>query len=402
MSSAFEADERFTGGCTDDYNQEVAAACRLYGNEIQTIAILGAGVLGKCVVTELAFSGVEVNVYDRSPATLAELKESTRQTLSHLQYEFLKESVDQAVERVHPMDTAEEAVRTADLVIEMVPEDLNLKRQVAAMVEEHAKPTTILATSTMRLNIDAIAQSLHRPENVLGMRFLHPVLLINFVEVTRPSCTCDDAWGNVVGWLHSLQKLPFPGPTQRRISDSECLVLQSRAAALKLERAISQSGGVGGEGWDKLKDAKAEDLSPGYKFVPPAPNVKYEKNDSMKFASAEEKETAEQFGLAFRVRRGVVSLKPGIEVPDDYLCPITRELMVDPVIAADGFAYEREAIERWVQTKKSSPKTNLALNHTMFAPHTNLSEQIEGYLRENTVSSSEAKGEAKDEAKDER
>jgi 3-hydroxyacyl-CoA dehydrogenase len=146
------------------------------------------------------------------------------------------------------MDTAEEAVSTADLVIEMVPEDLGIKRGVAAMVEANAKPTTILATSTMRLNIDAITQSLQRPENVLGMRFLYPVLLLNFVEVTRATGTCDDAWGSVVGWLMSKQKAPFPGPTQRCISDNEVSILQSRAASLKLQQAITETGGFGGEG----------------------------------------------------------------------------------------------------------------------------------------------------------
>ena len=112
MSSAFDADERFTGGCTDDYNQEVAAACRLYGNEIQTIAILGAGVLGKCVVTELAFSGVEVNVYDRSPATLAEVSASASLTDTRLLNPFAASSA----QREHPADSLAFAVRVLERV----------------------------------------------------------------------------------------------------------------------------------------------------------------------------------------------------------------------------------------------------------------------------------------------
>jgi phosphoglycerate dehydrogenase-like enzyme len=69
--------ERFTEGMTPAYTQDVEAACRLYQGrnlpEIKTVALLGAGVLGSCVVTELAFSGVEINVYDRSEITRAEV-----------------------------------------------------------------------------------------------------------------------------------------------------------------------------------------------------------------------------------------------------------------------------------------------------------------------------------------
>jgi hypothetical protein len=129
--SAGSADP-FTMGMTAEYKRDVDAASSLYqgGNlpEIKTIALLGAGVLGSCVVTELAFSGVEINVYDRSPVTRAEvalclkwvpyslpcyfqLKNNTRRELNRLQYDFLKESIDAAVDRIHPMDTAEEGKR---------------------------------------------------------------------------------------------------------------------------------------------------------------------------------------------------------------------------------------------------------------------------------------------------
>ncbi|CAN9507212.1 unnamed protein product [Ophioblennius macclurei] len=63
--------------------------------------------------------------------------------------------------------------------------------------------------------------------------------------------------------------------------------------------------------------------------------------------------------------------------PDEFLCPITRELMRDPVIAADGFSYEREAIESWINTKnRSSPMTNLPLLTTLLTPNHTLKMAI--------------------------
>ena len=57
------------------------------------------------------------------------------------------------------------------------------------------------------------------------------------------------------------------------------------------------------------------------------------------------------------------------EVPDDYICPITTEIMTDPVITADGFTYERAAITEWLRTKDTSPKTGATLESKALIPN---------------------------------
>ncbi|EOD05030.1 hypothetical protein EMIHUDRAFT_220523 [Emiliania huxleyi CCMP1516] len=64
------------------------------------------------------------------------------------------------------------------------------------------------------------------------------------------------------------------------------------------------------------------------------------------------------------------------EPPADFICPITTELMVDPVMAADGHAYERTAMERWLATKSTSPMTGEALEHTFLSTIHVLRRQI--------------------------
>ncbi|EOD24136.1 Hypothetical protein EMIHUDRAFT_238964 [Emiliania huxleyi CCMP1516] len=64
------------------------------------------------------------------------------------------------------------------------------------------------------------------------------------------------------------------------------------------------------------------------------------------------------------------------EPPDDFICPITTEVMIDPVMAADGHAYERTAIERWLATKSTSPMTGEALEHTFLSPSHMVRRQI--------------------------
>ena len=66
----------------------------------------------------------------------------------------------------------------------------------------------------------------------------------------------------------------------------------------------------------------------------------------------------------------------GEEPPDDFVCPITTELMSDPVMAADGHAYERTAIERWLATKSTSPLTGGELEHSILVPNHMLRRMI--------------------------
>ncbi|XP_029353257.1 WD repeat, SAM and U-box domain-containing protein 1 isoform X2 [Echeneis naucrates] len=88
----------------------------------------------------------------------------------------------------------------------------------------------------------------------------------------------------------------------------------------------------------------------------------------------------ESVGLRNKILRKIEELKnesAWSSIPDEFLCPITRELMKEPVIAADGYSYEREAIESWINTKnRSSPMTNLPLLTTLLTPNHTLKMAI--------------------------
>ncbi|XP_065527243.1 WD repeat, SAM and U-box domain-containing protein 1 isoform X3 [Lathamus discolor] len=95
---------------------------------------------------------------------------------------------------------------------------------------------------------------------------------------------------------------------------------------------------------------------------------------------------AESLGLRRKVLQKIEELRMKtisvpITVPDEFLCPITRELMKDPVIAADGYSYEKEAIENWINSKRrSSPMTNLPLPSPMLTPNRTLKMAISRWL----------------------
>ena len=66
-------------------------------------------------------------------------------------------------------------------------------------------------------------------------------------------------------------------------------------------------------------------------------------------------------------------------MPDDYICPITSEIMTDPVSALDGFTYERAAITEWLRTKDTSPKTGATLESKALIPNYNLRSVIRSF-----------------------
>ncbi|XP_074885244.1 WD repeat, SAM and U-box domain-containing protein 1 isoform X2 [Buteo buteo] len=92
----------------------------------------------------------------------------------------------------------------------------------------------------------------------------------------------------------------------------------------------------------------------------------------------------ESLGLRSKVLQKIEELRMttiSVTVPDEFLCPITRELMKDPVIAADGYSYEKEAMENWISTRRrSSPMTNLPLPSLMLTPNRTLKMAISRWL----------------------
>ncbi|KAM6175234.1 WD repeat, SAM and U-box domain-containing protein 1 isoform 3-T3 [Erethizon dorsatum] len=94
----------------------------------------------------------------------------------------------------------------------------------------------------------------------------------------------------------------------------------------------------------------------------------------------------ESLGLRSKVLRKIEELRTKVkslssEIPDEFICPITRELMKDPVIASDGYSYEKDAMENWISKKKrTSPMTNLVLPSVVLTPNRTLKMAINRWL----------------------
>ena len=154
--------------------------------QIENVTVLGSGVLGSQIAYQTAYSGFRVVVYDISDERLDNAKNSFEQLAA-----LYEQEVDgaaggparDALARIHGSSDLAEAVREADVVIESIPEKLDLKRDVYARLGRLAPEKTIFASNTSMLLPSELAASTGRPERFVAMHFANEIWKRNTAEV---------------------------------------------------------------------------------------------------------------------------------------------------------------------------------------------------------------------------
>ncbi len=162
---------------------------------MRTIAVVGAGTMGQGIAQVAATTGFTVFLHDASGDALRAALDGIRRRLESAvqKGKMTGEERDATLVRIQPAPSLEAAVRHGDLVIEAVPEKLDLKVEVFRALDAAAPPRALLATNTSSLSVGRIAAATRRPENVIGMHFFNPVPAMPLVEVIRAERTAPSA-----------------------------------------------------------------------------------------------------------------------------------------------------------------------------------------------------------------
>jgi 3-hydroxybutyryl-CoA dehydrogenase len=161
---------------------------------IRTIAVLGAGVMGRGIALVAARAGLTTCVIDPNAAVVESAKAEIETILARGRDrgDWTAASVDAA--RAHlRWSTAPDGAKGAELAIEAVPEHVALKADVYAAVAPHLAPGAIIATNTSSLSITELAATSDRPRHFVGMHFFNPVHRMRLVELIRGLETTDDS-----------------------------------------------------------------------------------------------------------------------------------------------------------------------------------------------------------------
>ena len=159
----------------------------------RVIAVVGAGAMGSGIAQVAATSGFRVRLADVSAAALEKAVASIRKSLARLVKAGTISEADAAgaLSRIEIAPDPAEAVRDAEAVIEAVPEDLALKREVFRRLDAAAPPGALLLSNTSELSIAEIASATNRRDRVAGMHWFNPPPLMRLVEIVRAAETSD-------------------------------------------------------------------------------------------------------------------------------------------------------------------------------------------------------------------
>jgi enoyl-CoA hydratase/3-hydroxyacyl-CoA dehydrogenase len=179
-------------------------------DDIQRVAVLGAGSMGHGIAEVAAMAGYDVTMRDVEEDLVEDGYDDVEWSLRKLAEKGrLDEEPDEVLARLDTTVDLAEAVSDADIVIEAAPEDLDLKHEIYADLEAHAPPDAILASNTSSLPITDIAAATDSPERVCGLHFFNPPVKMELVEVIYGAETTDETAEAAYAFVESLGKTPI-------------------------------------------------------------------------------------------------------------------------------------------------------------------------------------------------
>jgi len=177
-------------------------------SEVRTIAVIGAGTMGRGIAHAAALGGYRTILEDLLPNALRKAETEIRANLDQAVELGKVNAADAsaAFSRLEYAGSVDEAAREADLVIEAVPEELESKIEIFTMLDKICRPTTILASNTSSLSVTEIASVTYRAKKCIGMHFFNPVHKMKLLEIVRALETDDDTLAAVVAVGKCMRK----------------------------------------------------------------------------------------------------------------------------------------------------------------------------------------------------
>jgi len=178
--------------------------------EIKNITVLGSGIMGHGIAQVSAMAGYNVVLRDIEQPFLDKAMEKIKWSLDKLvsKEKISENERDEIFSRIKPIVDLKDAVHNCDLVIEAVPEIMDLKKKVYAELDKVASDQVVFASNTSTLPITEIANTISRPKKFIGIHFFNPPQLMKLVEVIPGQETSDDITNLIINFVKSVNKIP--------------------------------------------------------------------------------------------------------------------------------------------------------------------------------------------------
>jgi len=181
------------------------------------VLVVGAGQMGAGIAQVVAASGRRVSLHDAQPGATDRALDAMRKSLGRLEEKGCPPA-EEVLARIEAVDD----LVPADLMIEAVVEDAEVKEEIFRRADAELPPEAVLASNTSSIPIGSLAAATRRPAKVIGMHFFNPVPVLKLVEIIRGRDTSDETAAGIIGLARQLGKTPalandFPGFVSNRI-----------------------------------------------------------------------------------------------------------------------------------------------------------------------------------------
>lgn len=178
---------------------------------IRSISILGTGTMGRGIAYLSAVAGYDTVMFDADAAALDTARGAVESILRKgvEKGKVAETAAAEAMQRIHLIPELEPAVSGADLIIEAVPESLDLKKDLFAQADLFCSEETILASNTSSISITQLAGNVERREQFVGMHFFNPPHLMKLIEIVRGERTSDATVATVREVAEKMGKTPI-------------------------------------------------------------------------------------------------------------------------------------------------------------------------------------------------
>ena len=205
------------------------------------IGVLGAGTMGHGIAQVNASAGHNVTLRDVDPDIVEQGLQTIAENLEGAieRNKTSREAVEATLERIEETTDLDTAVSDADLVIEAVPEDMDLKKSIFTDIEAAAPTDTIIGTNTSSLSVTELAGTLGHPERAVGLHFFNPTHILPLVEVVIAEQTSAETESFAHDYIEGLEKTAitvrdFPGFASSRLS-----AMFSREAVVMVQQGVA-------------------------------------------------------------------------------------------------------------------------------------------------------------------
>jgi 3-hydroxyacyl-CoA dehydrogenase/enoyl-CoA hydratase/3-hydroxybutyryl-CoA epimerase len=207
-------------------------------NTIKHVHVIGAGAMGGDIAAWCANQGFRATLADMKAEPIAGAIKRAADLFGKIMRK--RTEVRDALDRLVP-DLDGEGVRTADLIIEAVPEKLELKQKVYAGIEPQMKPGAILATNTSSIPLQDLRTTLAKPERLLGLHFFNPVSRLQLVEVVSHDGTDPQLLKEALAFVGGIDRLPLPVKSSPGFVVNRALTPYMLEAMVMLDANIDKS-----------------------------------------------------------------------------------------------------------------------------------------------------------------